>query len=123
MSDYATEIFSGPGLSILAALEEDTYKLEVARKICNSKEAEMRLVRTLLAEARAAVASRQAEIELAKAASNLIDAELQIGVIRHRINKQGRRRLSKNPQLNVNLAEMLLSRPPSKTKPALFKIM
>jgi hypothetical protein len=60
----------------------------------------MRLVRTLLAEAHAAVTSRQAEIELAKvredeaqsrvqyyarldeeAASNLIDAELQIGVI------------------------------------------
>ncbi|KAJ7851573.1 hypothetical protein B0H13DRAFT_1905105 [Mycena leptocephala] len=113
------------------------------------QEAEMRLVRTLLAEARAAVASRQAEIELAKvredeaqsrvqyysrlneeAANNLVDAELQVGVIRHRISKHGKteqiEHIAKDfgvDYLQMNLAKMLLSRVrPSKPKPALFNI-
>ncbi|KAJ6577828.1 hypothetical protein B0H19DRAFT_1370903 [Mycena capillaripes] len=138
-------------LSVLPPLEEDSYKLQVARKIRASKEAEVQLVTALLTEARATVASRQAEIKLAGvreeeaqsrveyysrmieaaedqavstllveahatvasrqaeiklavaqeeesqsrvqyysrlaevAADNLVDAELQIGVIRHRI--------------------------------------
>ncbi|KAJ6524937.1 hypothetical protein B0H19DRAFT_1085059 [Mycena capillaripes] len=91
-------------LSVLPPLEEDTYKLEVARRIRVSKEAEVELVRSLLAEARAAVTRRQAEIKLAivredeaqsrveyylrmdqEVANHLVNAELQIGVIHHRL--------------------------------------
>ncbi|KAJ7689028.1 hypothetical protein B0H17DRAFT_1135312 [Mycena rosella] len=101
-------LFYKATLSLLATDEDLHYKLELAHDVLNSREAEAHFVKSLLAEARAAVGCRQAEVKLAAfreieaqrrveyycrlnevATKNLTDAEMQVGVLRLENRKAG----------------------------------
>lgn len=104
-------MFLQDGPHIANRVDQDTYRLNIARKVQLSRAAEARVYTLLieetkiaLARCQAEMARHQAEVELANvraeeerlqleyyqemneaAASNLFDAEMQIGVVRHQI--------------------------------------
>ncbi|KAJ7692775.1 hypothetical protein B0H16DRAFT_1486312 [Mycena metata] len=102
------------GPHIANEVDQDTYRLSMARKVKLSRAAEARVYTLLIEETKIALARRQAEIELAQvraeeerlrleyyqqmneaAESNLLDADMQIGVVRHQIWGNGAARLVK----------------------------
>ncbi|KAJ7735454.1 hypothetical protein B0H16DRAFT_1731247 [Mycena metata] len=84
------------GPHIANEVDQDTYRLSMARKVKLSRAAEARVYTLLIEETKIALARRQAEIETGPAAeSNLLDADMQIGVVRHQIWGNGAARLVK----------------------------
>ncbi|KAJ6556695.1 hypothetical protein B0H10DRAFT_1967585 [Mycena sp. CBHHK59/15] len=98
-------------LSLLPPAEENGYKLDLARAILASRQAEVNFVTSLIAEARAVLGTRQAEMKLLSireaeaqlrvryysrlsevASGNLVDAEMQVGKIRQMMWNDGQGR-------------------------------
>ncbi|KAJ7023960.1 hypothetical protein C8F04DRAFT_1173196 [Mycena alexandri] len=92
------------GPQIANTVDQDSYRLSMAHKIQLSRAAEARVFNLLIEETKLTLARCQAEIELAKvraeeerlrleyyqqmneaAENNLLDADMQIGVVRHQI--------------------------------------
>ncbi|KAJ7038599.1 hypothetical protein C8F04DRAFT_1179608 [Mycena alexandri] len=92
------------GPQIANSVDQDSYRLSMAHKVQLSRAAEARVYNLLIEETKIALARCQAEIELAKeraeeerlrleyyeqmneaAQNNLLDADMQIGVVRHQI--------------------------------------